>query len=148
MTTVEKDSNSCPICIKHRTPIDSLITESENLLLVHYPVSVQEPAAYRGHLMVEVRRHITSFGELQEAEAAEVGVTIARATRLLTGQLGAEHVYVFTIGHLVPHLHIHIVPRYPGTPEEFWGGKQVSNWPGAPLLNESEVVTLARSLRS
>jgi len=138
----------CPICEKHKTPIDSMITEGEHSILVHYPVSEAEPQAYKGHLMVEVRRHVTSFGELSGAEAAEVGVTIAKASRLLTEELGAEHVYVFTIGHLVPHLHIHVVARYPGTPEEYWGGKRLAEWPGAPLISEAAVRELALRLRN
>lgn len=140
--------STCPICQKHTAPIETAISEGEHAVLVHYPTSESEPMAYKGHLMIEVRRHVTSFGELDEAEASEVGVMIAKASRLLTKELGAEHVYVFTIGHLVPHLHIHVVPRYQGTPERFWGGKQVSEWPGAPMLNDAAVLKLSGVLQS
>lgn len=124
-----------------------MIAEEEHSILVHYPTSDTEPGAYKGHLMVEVRRHVTSFGELSDAEAAEVGAAIAKASRLLTEDLGAEHVYVFTIGHLVPHLHIHVIARYPGTPEQYWGGKQVSEWPEAPLIGQAAVSELALRLQ-
>ncbi|MBL4771758.1 MAG: HIT family protein [Planctomycetes bacterium] len=134
---------ACPICEKHTTPIDTQIHRGEHAALVHYPVSEAEPKAYKGHLMVELHRHVTSFGELTDAEAAEVGVIIARGVRLLTDQLGAEHTYVFSIGHLVPHLHIHLVARYPGTPEEFWDGKKLSTWPEAPMLDHAQVLALA-----
>lgn len=137
---------ACPICEKHQAPIETAIIEGEYAVLVHYPTSAAEPKAYKGHLMVEMRRHVTNFGELDEAEAAEVGVLIAKASRLLTHELGAEHVYVFTIGHLVPHLHIHVVARYPETPEQYWGGKQVSEWPGAPMLDFASVLSLATLL--
>lgn len=137
----------CPICEKHTAPLDSQIQKGAHATLVHYPTSDLEPRAYKGHLMIELHRHVTSPAELSDSEAGEVGVMIASASRMLVHKLGAEHVYVFTIGHLVPHLHFHIVPRYEGTPEQFWGGKQVSEWPDAPMLNAQEVGELARSLR-
>ena len=138
--------STCLICEKHKAPVATLLVEAEHSLLVHYPTSAAEPKAYKGHLMVEVKRHVTTFGELSDAAAAEVGATIAQASRILTEELGAEHVYVFTIGHLVPHLHIHVVARYPNTPKEYWGGKQVSEWPEAPMLDDAGVTELVRRL--
>jgi histidine triad (HIT) family protein len=46
---------------------------------------------------------------------------VARTARALKAVVGAEHVYSFVLGHHVPHLHIHVLPRYPGAPREFWG---------------------------
>jgi hypothetical protein len=43
---------------------------------------------------------------------------------------GAEHVYSFVFGELKQHLHIQVVPRYPGTPREYWGTR-VTEWPEA-----------------
>jgi diadenosine tetraphosphate (Ap4A) HIT family hydrolase len=29
-------------------------------------------------------------------------------------------IYAFVLGHGVAHLHVHLLPRYPGTPSEYW----------------------------
>lgn len=60
---------------------------------------------------------------------------------------GAKHVYSFVLGHHVPHLHIHVVPRYPGAPREFWGTR-VDGWPDAPRGGAAEIAALCDRLRS
>ncbi len=138
--------SDCLICTKHESPIRELIVDGEHAVLVHYPTSAAEPEIYPGHLMVEAKRHVVSFGELDENEAAEVGQLIARGSKALSERFAAEHVYVFTIGHMVPHLHVHVVPRYSGTPKEYWGGMKVTEWPGAARVTASEVPRLVQSL--
>lgn len=53
----------------------------------------------------------------------------------------AEHVYEFVLGDNVPHFHVHIVPRYPGTPREYWGTR-VDEWPDAPGGGPQEIAAL------
>jgi diadenosine tetraphosphate (Ap4A) HIT family hydrolase len=35
--------------------------------------------------------------------------------------LGAEHAYAFAIGDVLRHFHLHLVPRFPQTPQRLWG---------------------------
>jgi len=86
---------------------------------------------YLGYLMIEPKRHVTGLGELTDQEAAAMGVLANNLARSLKEREGAEHVYSFVLGHDVPHLHIHLVPRYPGTPADYWGVR-VGQWPDAP----------------
>ena len=53
--------------------------------------------------------------------------------------------YAAVIGHGVEHFHLHVIPRYPGTPREFWWTR-VDEWPGAPRGGEAEVAELAQRL--
>ncbi len=134
---------NCPVCTKHRAPLTPIITSGEHAVLVHYPCGPDSPTVYKGHLFVESRRHVTSFADLSEEEAAEMGRLMAHGGRLLKEHLGAEQVYVFTIGHIVPHLHVHLVPRYPNTPKDYWGGWKLGEWPEAPRLGPTEVDELS-----
>jgi histidine triad (HIT) family protein len=59
-----------------------------------------------------------------------VGSWCARASRALREVAGAEHVYAKVIGDGVPHLHAHLVPRYPGAPREYWWDR-LMEWPNA-----------------
>jgi diadenosine tetraphosphate (Ap4A) HIT family hydrolase len=101
---------------------------------------------YLGYLMIEPKRHVAGLGELTDEEAAALGMLANRLARALKDSEGAEHVYSFVLGHDVPHLHIHLVPRYPGTPDEFWGVR-VGQWPDAPRGDVDEITSVCDRLR-
>ena len=66
-------------------------------------------------------RIVQRLGDLTAAEAPAFGSAVARASAALRTVAGAEHVYAMVIGDKVHHLHMHLIPRYPGTPQEFYG---------------------------
>jgi histidine triad (HIT) family protein len=50
------------------------------------------------------------------------------------------------IGDGVPHLHVHLLPRYPGTPRKYWWTR-VDQWPQALRGGIAEIEGLVRDLR-
>jgi histidine triad (HIT) family protein len=104
-------------------------------------------SVYLGHLFIEPRRHATGLPDLTDEEAQAVGLWAARASRALRDVAGAEHVYAAVIGHHVPHVHVHLLPRYPNTPREYWWDR-VDEWPDAPRGGEEEIAALASQLRA
>ena len=138
---------NCFICNKHRdlSAFAGIpIFEDRGLLLSHFPITEGAPAT-RGHLLVEPKRHILDLSEMNETEAEALGTFFVRATAALKKGLGAEHVYVFRINDQVPHLHFHLVPRYKGTPKEFWGIK-MWDWSGLPKIGFDEIRTVSDRL--
>lgn len=125
----------CFICRKHKN-LDrftgEVLAERGGLILTHFP-KLDDERTVRGHLLIEPKRHITDFTELNEEEASALGPLIREGSTRVKSELGAEHVYVFRINDKVPHLHFHLVPRYPGTPKEYWGYK-ITQYPDAPVL--------------
>jgi histidine triad (HIT) family protein len=103
-------------------------------------------SVYLGHLLVEPRRHAPGLADLSNAEAQRVGLWCTRAASALREAGGAEHVYAAVIGDNVPHLHIHLLPRYPGTPRDYWW-QRVDEWPDAPRGGEDEAAALVERLR-
>jgi histidine triad (HIT) family protein len=74
-----------------------------------------------------------------------VGQWIARLSRALQA-LGAERVYVAVVGHGVPHLHVHLIPRWPGTPEDVsW--LHVDDWKGARRGDVAAAAGLAHQIK-
>ena len=110
-----------------------------------YPTP-ERPEVYLGWLTVETRRHIAGLADLTEAEGQALGGLIARLSRVLKAVTGAEHIYAFVIGHGAPHLHVHLLPRYPGTPREYWGVR-VDEWEGAPHGGAEEIAGLCEKIR-
>ena len=94
----------------------------------------------------EPQRHVPGLGELRDDEASALGVLCSRLARMLTQAMNASHVYAFVYGDAVPHLHVHLAPRYPNTPREFWGPK-LTQWPDAPKVDGEQMRTLISRLR-
>ena len=54
--------------------------------------------------------------------------------------------YAEVIGDAVPHLHVHLTPRYPDSPREYWWPR-VAEWPQARRGGIPEIAALVRKLR-
>lgn len=109
----------CPFCT---LPSDRVRWSDDLCLVIRdaFPVSP-------GHSLVISRRHIGSFFEL----TAEERVSVLAALDVAKQELDAEFapaVYNIGIndgpaaGQTVPHLHVHLIPRYEGDMEDPRGG--------------------------
>jgi diadenosine tetraphosphate (Ap4A) HIT family hydrolase len=146
----EAAQTDCFICRqlggREPTPGGEIYAE-ERVVAVHAFEPERNPTPYLGHLLVEPRRHAAGFADLDEAEAAAVGVAVSRCARALKAAERAEHVYVAVVGHHVAHLHVHLVPRYPGTPREYWSPLTLDEWPEAEHGGQREIEAVADRLR-
>jgi diadenosine tetraphosphate (Ap4A) HIT family hydrolase len=79
------------------------------------------------HTLIIPKRHIQSFFELSEDERGSLFSILERAKRQLENECQPD---AFNIGindgpeagQTVPHLHIHLIPRYKGDMEDPRGG--------------------------
>jgi diadenosine tetraphosphate (Ap4A) HIT family hydrolase len=133
--------DDCLVCREHRGEVElpgGALYEDDLVHGMHVPPLEENPRPYLGHLMVTPKRHTPGLGDLTDEEARAVGLLVARLSRALRAE-GAEHVYSAVIGHGVAHLHVHLLPRYPGTPEE---------WPDAPHGGAEAIAALVARLRA
>lgn len=142
----------CLVCRELRGDIvvpGGFLSEDEKAVGFHAPPvdEVGNRRPYLGHVMVVTRRHVARLGELTDSESAAVGRMAARLARALTEAGGAEWVYSAVIGTGVPHFHLHLLPRYPGTPPEVaWHA--VDEWEGARHGGADEITELVDRLRA
>ncbi|MBN2257202.1 MAG: HIT family protein [Anaerolineaceae bacterium] len=144
------EKKDCIVCQKHSGKISlpgGIIFENDLIAITHAHLLDEETQHYLGHLFVETKRHVAELGDLTEAEAREAGLQVCRAAQALKRVLGVEHVYAFYIGDGVPHVHIHVIGRYPGAPREYWGAK-VDEWPDAPKGDEKAIAALAEQVHA
>jgi diadenosine tetraphosphate (Ap4A) HIT family hydrolase len=47
----------------------------------------------------------------------------------------------------MPHVHVHVIGRYPGAPREYWGTR-VDEWPEAPQGGAAEIEEVADRIRA
>jgi diadenosine tetraphosphate (Ap4A) HIT family hydrolase len=142
--------SDCLVCREHRleVPVPGGHLVADELVVAFHVPPWPPPAeeVYLGYLLVTARRHVPDFAGLADHEAAAVGVAVSRLSRALR-DLGAEHVYVAVVGHGVPHLHVHLLPRWPGTPDDVpW--TEVDEWDGARRGSFAAAAAVADELRA
>lgn len=142
-------SDTCFICRKHRGEIESpggVIYEDDLVFAGHAFIPDGMDTAYLGMLLLEPKRHAANWRDLTDAEGEALGRLSVRLSRALAEVNGAEHVYSFVLGHSIDHFHMFLIPRYPGTPREFWG-LNVDDWPDAPRGGLKEIGELCEKVR-
>ena len=110
---------SCPFCA---LPAERILLLADEALVIRdaFPVSP-------GHTLVIPRRHIGSFFELTDAERACMVELLARAKAELDLSFQPDGFNIgindgAAAGQTVPHLHLHLIPRYRGDAPDPRGG--------------------------
>jgi len=139
--------SECEFCRRasgqHAAP-GGAVYEDEHVFACHYD---DGDPMYLGCLLLLPRRHVPGYPELDDDEARAIGLAAARLGRALKATTGAERVYVYAFGEAVPHLHVFVIARYPGTPPEYVR-LGLRGWPDAPAGGPAEVAALAARLRA
>jgi len=140
---------NCFICEKHAGNIataGAVIYEDEFFYVGH--IDRDGKPNYLGHIMIDLKRHVPTLAEMSVHEAGAFGIMMARVSKALKESEGAEHIYSLISGNSVPHLHMHLVARYPNTPLNYWGVMDVYDWEEAPMGTNDEVVALCHRLKA
>ena len=95
--------------------------------------------------MVEPVRHAVGWHAVTTAEAERMGRVIRACAGALWGSYHPERVYTFVLGHGADHLHVHVVPRHRGAPEDLRGA-EVTKWTDAPRVDATGAVAVAERL--
>jgi diadenosine tetraphosphate (Ap4A) HIT family hydrolase len=69
-------------------------------------------APMRGYAWLPVRRHVIELHELTEPEGAAFMRDIRRVSRAIAAATGVVKLNYEIHGNTVPHLHLHLFPRY------------------------------------
>jgi len=57
-------------------------------------------------------RHVADFTDLAAGEVADYWNDVQRVARMIGRVFSPCHVNYLLLGNIVPHLHVHVVPRY------------------------------------
>jgi histidine triad (HIT) family protein len=140
----------CIVCRKHKgleVVFGGVIFENDLISISHAQPWGDETDHYLGHLFVEPKRHAPQLCDLTKDEAEMIGFYTSLVAKALVQTEGAEHVYSFVIGDHVPHVHVHVIGRYPGAPRAYWGPK-VDEWSDAPRGSEAEIMGVSERIRA
>jgi histidine triad (HIT) family protein len=143
---------ACLACreLRGEVPIPGgFLWQDESVVAYHTPPLEEagNPQPYLGHLLVVTRRHVARLGDLTDTESSAVGRAAARLARALTEDAEAEWVYSAVVGTRTLHFHLHLLPRYPGTPPDVpWHA--VDEWDDGPHGGPDEIAGLVERLRA
>lgn len=138
--------DTCPACdlVRGARTLPGGLLLREGGFALHV---LSDPSPLRGWLVLTSERHARGWYDLTPAESAALGPLAARVMAAQRRALGAEHVYAFAIGDVLPHFHLHLVPRFAETPERLRGRRCFEGQPG-DLLPEAELERAARAVRA
>ena len=118
-TLMSPTEKPCPFCT---LPTERIIDSNEFGVAIRdgFPVSP-------GHTLVTPKRHVGSWFEISQEEQLGLMELLTKAQKALEKEL-SPHGYNIGIndgpaaGQTVPHLHMHLIPRYQGDQEDARGG--------------------------
>jgi len=110
---------TCPFC----TIPASRIVAQDSLVFVVRDACPVSP----GHTLIIPRRHIASFFEITEAERASTFNLLGQEKLQLDVEFSPQGYNIgindgASAGQTIPHLHIHLIPRYQGDQTDPRGG--------------------------
>ena len=108
---------------------DTLVRE-----FAHWAVLVRPAQVTLGSLVLASTSDATRYGDLPAEAFAEQADAVRTIEQALAGFCGYERLNYLMLMMVDPHVHFHVIPRYPGTRE--WNGLDFADegWPGPPQL--------------
>ena len=100
-------AESCPVCLRGR-PSDIIAELDASFLLAG------EDAPMKGYCFLLLKRHAVELYELSSEEASAFMRDVQRASKAVHEITGAVKLNYEVHGNTIPHLHLHIFPRYVG----------------------------------
>ena len=107
---------SCPLC----NPSGENIIKQNNLFRV---ILVDE---IPGFIRIILNKHIAEFSDLSFNDYQKVYAEIYKIEKIMREILDPDKINIASLGNYVPHLHIHIIPRYKNDswfPDSIWSEK-------------------------
>ena len=115
-----KELGLCPFC--NSSPKQTILFENTvcRALFDQFPVSP-------GHLLVIPKRHVASYFELAFEEQCQLWAAVNHCKALLDACFHPDGYNVGinvneAAGQSIPHIHIHLIPRYSGDVQNPRGG--------------------------
>jgi diadenosine tetraphosphate (Ap4A) HIT family hydrolase len=110
---------ACPFC---NLESDRIISESDYTISIRdgFPVS-------EGHTLIVPKRHVQSFFELHAIEKAAILQALEEAKEALDREFSPAGYNIGindgeSAGQTIPHVHVHLIPRYKSDTDDPRGG--------------------------
>lgn len=106
---------------------------------------LQPSASFLGYCILVLKRHAVEIDDLSLEERSALMEDIARVGRAIRQVCKPAKLNYEILGNVVPHIHVHIIPRY--TTDPAWDRAAWFALPDEESLREDEYRALADELR-
>lgn len=119
----DRPEPGCIFCKRDDPDLNRIVAETATC----YARLDNFPAA-PGHVEIVPKRHVESFFDLTEAEAAEAHSLLQQMRDMISREVRTPDGYTIGVnegraaGRSIDHLHIHLIPRYHGDVPDPAGG--------------------------
>jgi diadenosine tetraphosphate (Ap4A) HIT family hydrolase len=97
---------SCPLC----HPVNENVIFQNDFFRI---ILVDE---IPGYLRIITQKHVKEFSELTDEEAVELTLLTKKIEQIMIKTLRPDKINIASLGNMVPHLHIHVIPRFKNDP--------------------------------
>ena len=97
---------SCPLC----RPVNENVIFQNDFFRI---ILVDE---IPGYLRIITQKHVKEFSELTDEEAVELTLLTKKIEQIMIKTLRPDKINIASLGNMVPHLHIHVIPRFKNDP--------------------------------
>ncbi len=77
---------------------------------------LQKSASFRGYCVLVLKRHAVELDDLSTEERSALMEDITRVTSAVRQVCKPRKINYEILGNMVPHVHVHIIPRYEADP--------------------------------
>jgi len=134
-----RSAESCPVCLRGRPP--NIIAELDASFLI-----AGEDAPMKGYCFLLLKKHAVELYELSPEEAAAFMRDVQRASKAVHEVTRSVKLNYEIHGNTIPHLHLHLFPRYVG--DAFENQPINPRMVKTPVYAPGEFVEFAERLRA
>lgn len=137
-------SPSCVICARQNAAAgnSSGLVYEDGLWSVRHSAETD----ILGYLVMESHRHFLDLSEADGAELTSLGPILSHVMKALRSVTGYHRLYTVTLAELVPHFHMHLIPRTEAVPKAY-RGRGILDYPLAPHADPGLVEDVCLRLR-
>lgn len=135
------DAASCKICLAQPESVERIVYEDHLWRLRHS--SETNISAY---LVLESRRHFLDLSQANDDECRTFGIVMSNAISAIRAVTDCSRVYSFILAEMVPHFHIHLIPRTNFLPPAY-RGRGIMSYPTTPVADANVVELVCERLR-
>jgi histidine triad (HIT) family protein len=99
-----------------------------------------------GYLILESRRHFLDLSEASDRECSTYGELLRTVTGAIRKATDCSRVYTFSLAEMVPHFHLHLIPRTEYLPQAY-RARGIMSYPLSPAADPSVVVFVCERIR-
>jgi histidine triad (HIT) family protein len=135
------NNSSCPLCLRQQNADLNTVFENHLWIARH-----SRETNILGYLVLEPKRHFLDLALATDEEAETFGPIMRQLVSAIKAVVKPERVYTFTLAEVVPHFHVHIVPRTDALPRAY-RGRGILSYPLQPGASEALIEGLCTTLR-